>query len=107
MARESKRLKRAVFERFERLQNPENCETAKLITCPMKLFGGFGARIHELLRCFMLSIQLNRTLVLNTTEWFFDSRGYYDYFKPISRACLKPNKHVEKSIFLKGSEYFT
>jgi glycoprotein 6-alpha-L-fucosyltransferase len=47
----------------------------------------------------MLTLNLNRTLVLDNTGWSLNGMNYSDYFIPISSSCVDSNKNkMEKTV---------
>ncbi len=69
------------------LQNPADCSKAKKIVCDLNKACGFGCQMHHVMYCFITSFFLNRTMILESAGWRYNSAGHTAYFKPISDTC--------------------
>jgi glycoprotein 6-alpha-L-fucosyltransferase len=74
-------------EHILRLQNPSDCDKAKKIVCDLNKACGFGCQMHHVMYCFITSFFLNRTLILESSGWRYNSAGATAYFKPMSDSC--------------------
>lgn len=79
------------------------CEPSNLIVCNTNVMKcGFGCQLHLIAVCMMAALSLNKTLVLNQTD-FSGENGFDTYFKPF---LIKPcslytisNKSVGKTTY--------
>ncbi|CAF0724834.1 unnamed protein product [Brachionus calyciflorus] len=101
---ESENLAIKIQNEFHDLQNPSDCEKRKKIICDLNKSCGFGCQMHHVMYCFITSYFMNRTLILDSNDWRYNSHGYEAYFKPISKTC-KTSK--EKSTDWTGNQYET
>lgn len=92
---ESDSLAFKVQSHFHSLQNPDNCSKQKKAICNLNKSCGFGCQMHHVMYCFITSYFLNRTLILDSTGWRYDSNGFEAYFKPLSEKCTKINQNAE------------
>ena len=95
-AEKANELKKEAFERFNRLQNPDDCANARLLICDLNKGCGFGCQMHHVMYCFIDAYFQNRTMILESYNWRYDSNGYSTYFKPVTEAC-KDYKNYDKS----------
>lgn len=85
----SKQLTKKVQSKIEKLQNPSDCAKAKKIICDLNKACGFGCQMHHVLYCFITSYSTERTLVIESSHWRYNPKGYEAYFKPVSDTCVK------------------
>lgn len=88
MQKEHEELTQLVQSRFEKLQNPKDCSSAKKLICQINKGCGYGCQAHHVLYCFIVAFGLQRTLVIDSSGWRYSSRGWEGVFKPISKTCL-------------------
>ncbi|KAK8740412.1 hypothetical protein OTU49_002897, partial [Cherax quadricarinatus] len=94
---EAKELSDLMQNRLHRLQNPENCATAKKLLCNLNRNCGFGCEIHHVIYCFMTAYGTHRTLILKSDGWRYTSIGWKAVFLPLSNTCTTvSNKDVVK-----------
>ena len=43
--------------------------------------------MHHVMYCFIESFFQNRTMILESVNWSYDSRGFETYFLPLSETC--------------------
>lgn len=85
----AKNLATKVQKRFHELQNPSDCSAAKKIICNLNKACGYGCQIHHLMYCFTISFFTNRTMILDSNNWRYNSQGFGAYFQSISQTCAK------------------
>ncbi|KAL3267484.1 hypothetical protein HHI36_011607 [Cryptolaemus montrouzieri] len=88
--RESKNLSDLVQMRFEHLQNPPDCTTARKLVCSLNKGCGYGCQLHHVVYCFMVAYGTKRTLILKSKGWRYHKPGWEDIFQPLSKNCLDP-----------------
>jgi glycoprotein 6-alpha-L-fucosyltransferase len=91
--REAIQLTNKVQKDFESLQNPKNCDDQRKIICDLNKACGFGCQVHHVMFCFITSYFNNRTMILESGNWRYNSRGFEAYFKPLSETC-KSSKDI-------------
>lgn len=69
----AKELGELMQGRLHRLQNPDNCHTARKLVCSMGKACGFGCQMHHMMYCFILAYGTGRTLVIQSGGAGFDS----------------------------------
>uniref|UniRef100_A0A1Y1MQD9 Alpha-(1,6)-fucosyltransferase n=1 Tax=Photinus pyralis TaxID=7054 RepID=A0A1Y1MQD9_PHOPY len=69
-----------VWRRFNYLQNPQNCKTAKKLICHVEQDCSYGCQIHRLVSCFIVGYGTQRTVILKF-------EGFEGVFKPLSETC--------------------
>lgn len=93
-------LHKEVQLRFKLLQNPSDCNSAKVLVCDLAKPCGFGCQMHHVMYCFIESYFQNRTMILDSSNWRYDPNGYENYFKPLSDKCDYKNQENRDSIRL-------
>ncbi len=76
-------------KRLVRLQNPEDCDTARKLVCQVGKTCGFGCQMHHVSYCFILAYASERTLVLESHGWSYSAKGWDSVFLPVS-PCPVP-----------------
>jgi glycoprotein 6-alpha-L-fucosyltransferase len=71
------------------MQNPNDCSNARTLICDLNKACGFGCQMHHVMYCFIEAYFQNRTMILESNDWRYDSRGYESYFLPVSETCAK------------------
>ncbi|KAK9875849.1 hypothetical protein WA026_009636 [Henosepilachna vigintioctopunctata] len=89
--KESKNLSDTVQMRFEYLQNPPDCTTARKLVCNLNKGCGYGCQLHHAVYCFMVAYGTQRTLILKSKGWRYHKPGWEDIFQPISNSCVSPS----------------
>ena len=87
--REAKELSAGVQERLHFLQNPEDCSKARKLVCDLNDECGFGCSIHHAVYCLMVAYATERILILNSTGWIYDEKGFESVFLPLSESCTE------------------
>ncbi|VDN17242.1 unnamed protein product [Gongylonema pulchrum] len=88
-------------EYFNKMQNPDDCQAVRILTCDLNKRCGFGCQLHHVAYCFIVAYGSNRTLVLtyDGRSWNYASRGWNYAFLPISKCSFsqifKPNEKQE------------
>jgi glycoprotein 6-alpha-L-fucosyltransferase len=85
---EAHKLRDKVRQRIHEMQNPSQCSKARKILCDLNKACGFGCQMHHVMYCFITAYFTNRTLILESNGWRYNSAGYEAYFKPLSDTCL-------------------
>jgi len=85
----SQELTSLMEKRLHKLQNPENCKTARKLVCHVAKACGFGCQIHHVSYCFILAYAAQRTLILDSSNWKYSPQGWNVVFKPISSTCTE------------------
>lgn len=86
----SKELSAKVQKSFHDLQNPSDCSKAKTLICDLNKSCGFGCQMHHVMYCFIESFFQNRTMILESHDWRYDSTGGYEaYFLPVTETCAR------------------
>lgn len=91
---EFKKLSSLVNQVIKDLQNPKNCDEAQKLICHLDKGCGFGCQIHHVTYCMIVALALNRTFILNTSEWRYlasetNSKINWNHiFKPLSSTCV-------------------
>ena len=86
---EAKELSAGVQERLHFLQNPEDCSKARKLVCDLNDECGFGCSIHHAVYCLMVAYATERILILNSTGWIYDEKGFESVFLPLSESCTE------------------
>lgn len=87
-AQESEDLSNLVQERLTKLQNPDNCDSAKKLLCNLNKGCGYGCQIHHAIYCFITAYGSQRTLILKSSGWRYNKKGFEEVFLPLSNTCL-------------------
>lgn len=83
----ARNLSKKIQEKFKKLQNPANCKTAKKLVCDLNKACGYGCQIHHVMFCFIVSYFSDRTMILNSDGWRYNTQGYKAYFLSVSDTC--------------------
>lgn len=80
------KLRNFVQASIDRMQNPTNCKSAPKLLCQLENPWGFAASVHDVLWCFVAALQMNRTVILNSTKWHYapGTRGWSSTFQPVT-----------------------
>ena len=105
---EAKALSDLVQARLKHLQNPTDCNSARKLVCNLNKGCGYGCQIHHAIYCFLVAygeLFLNhlisfcncnfckgteRTLILKSTGWRYNKKGFEEVFLPLSETCRDP-----------------
>ncbi|KAK4887719.1 hypothetical protein RN001_003990 [Aquatica leii] len=85
--KESADLSNIVQKRLQYLQHPADCKNAKKIVSTISYFCGFGCQMHHLVHAMILAYGLERTLILESTDWPYHQGGWNKVFMPVSNSC--------------------
>uniref|UniRef100_A0A1I8EI50 Variant SH3 domain-containing protein n=1 Tax=Wuchereria bancrofti TaxID=6293 RepID=A0A1I8EI50_WUCBA len=92
----------AIFQNhFNKMQNPDDCKTARILTCDLNKQCGFGCQLHHVTYCFIVAYGSNRTLVLTDDgrTWNYAANGWNAAFLPITKCSFseifKLNENVD------------
>ncbi|XP_045528087.1 alpha-(1,6)-fucosyltransferase [Pieris brassicae] len=77
-----------VQKRLKYLQNPSNCRDARKVICNLNKGCGFGCQLHHIVYCLIFAYATERTLILNSKGWRYNTKGWEYVFYPISESCL-------------------
>ena len=92
-----------ILQRIEEIQNPIKFTKEKKIVfnirCPFPC--GYGCQIHHILGCVKVGYYLNRTTILDSTDWNYNPKGFDSYFKNFSDTC-KNIEPYEKNVSFIG-----
>lgn len=86
-AKSHKKLSEEVQGRIYRLQNPENCKTARRLVCSLNKGCGYGCQIHHVIYCMIVAYASNRTMIMNSAGWRYSRKGWETAFMPLSETC--------------------
>jgi glycoprotein 6-alpha-L-fucosyltransferase len=81
-------LKAIVKYKFDKMQNPSDCKSAKKLVCDLSKGCGFGCQMHHVMYCFTEAYFQDRTFILQSNGWRYDSSGYESVFMPLSKTCI-------------------
>ncbi len=81
-------LTKLIQRRFEYLQNPKNCSSARKLLCKHRNECGFSCNADHLLCCLVLAYGTDRTLVLQPKNYIYYEGGFEQVFQPFSRTCV-------------------
>uniref|UniRef100_A0A8D8PQ04 Alpha-(1,6)-fucosyltransferase n=2 Tax=Cacopsylla melanoneura TaxID=428564 RepID=A0A8D8PQ04_9HEMI len=87
VANQNAHLKDLIRARLQYIQNPADCATARKVSCMIDWPCGFGCQLHHVTYCLIIAYATNRTLVLDSSNWNYNSGGWEDLFEPLSRTC--------------------
>ncbi|KAK7482716.1 hypothetical protein BaRGS_00026014, partial [Batillaria attramentaria] len=93
---ESRRLGDLVQRRLDYLQNPANCDDAKLLVCDLAQQSGFGSQLHHLLYCQIVAYATRRTMVIKKIRIRYGNDSWEDMIQPPSRTCTD---FTDKAVF--------
>lgn len=91
----AKRLGELIQKRLHKLQNPKNCPAARKLVCSLNKGCGYGCQAHHVLYCFLAAYATKRTLILDSVGWRYSSKGWKQYFLPVSDTCTHYDNPVE------------
>ncbi|NP_001280620.1 alpha-(1,6)-fucosyltransferase-like isoform X1 [Bombyx mori] len=77
-----------VQRRLHYLQNPPDCREARKLICNLNKGCGFGCQLHHIVYCLIFAYATERTLILNSKGWRYNTKGWEYVFHPISESCL-------------------
>lgn len=89
--KEAQELSDIVQKRLHKLQNPDDCKSAKKLLCNVNKGCGYGCQLHHVMYCFMVSYATHRTLILQSGSWRYGSGGWEKVFLPVSNTCMTTN----------------
>jgi len=84
---ESKELSALVQARLKYLQNPADCDSARKLVCNLNKGCGYGCQIHHAIYCFLVAYGTERTLILKSSGWRYNKKGFEEVFLPLSETC--------------------
>jgi glycoprotein 6-alpha-L-fucosyltransferase len=84
---EQAKLSKLVQNRLRRLQNPQDCDSARTLLCDLNKGCGYGCQMHHLLYCFITAYGTKRTLIINSYGWRYSDMGWEGMFLPASNTC--------------------
>lgn len=84
---ESRDLSALVQKRFNILQNPKDCDSARKLVCKMSKGCGYGCQLHHLVYCMIMAYSTERTLVLKSKGWRYHRGGWEEIFQSVSDTC--------------------
>lgn len=76
-----------IQRRLYYLQNPADCKEARKLICNLNKGCGFGCQLHHIVYCLIFAYATERTLILNSRGWRYNSKGWEYVFHPISDSC--------------------
>ena len=86
--KEAEELSSLVQARLKHLQNPGDCSTARKLVCNLNKGCGYGCQIHHAIYCFLVAYGTERTLILKSTGWRYNKKGFEEVFLPLSETCM-------------------
>ncbi|CAK8692474.1 unnamed protein product [Clavelina lepadiformis] len=86
-SKEAKELQDLVQKRIRYLQNPKDCSKARQLVCNLNKGCGFGCQVHHLAYCFMVAYGTQRTLIIRSKNWRYNSEGWEAVYLPASETC--------------------
>ncbi|XP_050677683.1 alpha-(1,6)-fucosyltransferase [Leptidea sinapis] len=84
---EAANVSELVQRRLRYLQNPTNCRDARKVICNLNKGCGFGCQLHHIVYCLIFAYASERTLILNSKGWRYNTKGWEYVFHPISDTC--------------------
>ncbi len=87
-------LKAIVKDKFDKMQNPSDCKSAKKLLCDLNKGCGFGCQMHHVMYCFTEAYFQDRLMMLKSSGWQYDSAGFETVFMPLSNRCQKLEEDV-------------
>ncbi|KPJ13995.1 Alpha-(1,6)-fucosyltransferase [Papilio machaon] len=84
---EAANVSELVQRRLKHLQNPVDCREARKVICNLNKGCGFGCQLHHIVYCLIFAYATERTLILNSKGWRYNSKGWDYVFHPISDSC--------------------
>ncbi|CAF3305974.1 unnamed protein product [Rotaria socialis] len=85
---EHESLSKLMQARLNYLQNPAKpCTDVKRFTCDINKACGYGCEIHHAMHCFHIAYALGRPMILQSSGWRYNPRGFDQIFQPPSLNC--------------------
>ncbi|XP_053608629.1 alpha-(1,6)-fucosyltransferase [Plodia interpunctella] len=85
-----------IQRRLYYLQNPPDCKEARKVICNLNKGCGFGCQLHHIVYCLIFAYATERTLILNSKGWRYNTRGWDYVFYPISESCTSSYNDKEQ-----------
>ena len=82
-------LRTLMQKRLHHLQNPSNCDSAQKLVCKVGKTCGFGCQMHHVTYCFIMAYAFERTLILDSSGWSYNNKGWESVFQPVT-PCSAP-----------------
>ncbi|PAA85849.1 hypothetical protein BOX15_Mlig000795g1, partial [Macrostomum lignano] len=98
------RLQTELVNRIVKLQNPQQCQSAKKLICNLNKGCGFGCQAHHVLYCMTLAYATGRTFVLDSVNWRYSRGGWTSVFEPLSKTCTERGSAGAKQWGSTGAE---
>ena len=89
----STELQLLMEKRLDYLQNPKDCSSARKLVCNVGKTCGFGCQMHHVSYCFIVAYASERTLVIESKGWSYNSRGWEAVFKQVSPCSVSGMKY--------------
>ncbi|XP_077548343.1 alpha-(1,6)-fucosyltransferase-like [Haemaphysalis longicornis] len=83
------------------IQNPNDCKVAPKLICRLNNPNGFASNVHDVLWCFVAALQMNRTVILNSSRWHHETptMPWSSTFQPVAGpSCSHHHADSEKMI---------
>lgn len=84
---EAEDLSDLVQQRLTKLQNPSDCNSAQKLLCNLNKGCGYGCQIHHAIYCFITAYGSKRTMILKSSGWRYNKKGFEEVFLPLSDTC--------------------
>jgi hypothetical protein len=98
--RELNKLHRLVQARFDYLQNPHDCSTAKKLICDMDAGCGFGCQLHHAVYCMIVAYASERMLIVRPHSSIQLDGGWTQLFQSMGRVeCITKDTVCEEKVF--------
>jgi glycoprotein 6-alpha-L-fucosyltransferase len=96
--RELKVLGESVEERFQRLQNPKDCDNMKILKCYSDTSNcGWGCQVHHIIECLTLALGTSRTVLYDASEFKYGPGNFEKIYQNITLTdCPIPYTRDEK-----------
>ena len=65
---------------LERLQNPPDCHSARILACDLNKACGFGCQLHHATYCLVVAAGTGRALSLDSSGWSYNQKGGFSEF---------------------------
>ncbi|XP_026330680.1 alpha-(1,6)-fucosyltransferase isoform X2 [Hyposmocoma kahamanoa] len=76
-----------IQRRLKYLQNPSDCREARKVICNLNKGCGFGCQLHHIAYCLIFAYATERTLILQSRGWRYNTKGWDYVFYPLSDSC--------------------
>lgn len=77
-----------VQNRLEHIQNPQDCNAARIAKCQLNNFNcGWGCQVHHVAECLTIAYGTTRTLIFNSTKFEYTPEGLEKVLQPFSLTC--------------------